>query len=169
MRSEARAAMGNIFRRGLRGEKAVNETFVRNAQILLIVYGLEVALLLLWAMSAAEQSDPAAIFAIATSLSREFLETVGDEEVQALSDVYAGIDGFMRTAMHIAAIFESWACRNVRFADLTQVWPYLLYDNFGPVCRSVLRSDQLEKFCENDCPLVARRLRLPTFGNNACI
>lgn len=126
-------------------------------------------LLLLWAMSAAEQPDPAAILAIATSLSREFLEAVGDDEAQALSDVYAGIDGFMRTAMHIAVIFESWACRNVRFADLSQVWPYLLYDNFGPACRSVLRPDQLGEFCENECLLVAHCLRLPTFVNSAVI
>lgn len=70
--------------------------------------------------------------------------------------------------MHVAAMFESRACRNVRFADLPQVWPYLLYENLGPACRSVLRPDRIGEFCENDCRLVAQRLRLLTLLDSAC-
>jgi len=118
-------------------------------------------------MRTIESPDPAAIFAIATSLSREFFESADDKGVQELSDRHAGIDGFMRATMQVAARFELWACENVRFSDLPMIWPYLLHDRFGAACRLVLRADQLCAFDADDCRLIAQILGLPIVGNSA--
>lgn len=72
-----------------------------------------------------ELPDPAAVMGAAMSLyklnSREDCET---------SDVFQGHDVFMRLCMDVATAFENWACSNVNFDALTDLWPYLLHDHF---------------------------------------
>ena len=111
-------------------------------------------------MPSSESSDPAAIFAISTSLWRECHKHSAADRSINLSDAYSGMDGFMREIMRIATQFETWACRNVDFTQLTDVWPYLLEDRFGKECLSVLLAEKLSDFDEHDCRRVASRLRL---------
>ena len=111
-------------------------------------------------MQSIESADPAAIFAIATSLWDECHKHAAVDSSINLSDTYAGMDGFMREIMRIAAQFEAWACRHVDFTQLTDVWPYLLEDRFGKECLSVLLPEKLAAFDEHDCRRVAARLRL---------
>ena len=66
----------------------------------------------------------------------------------------------MREAMRIAHVFEAWACRSVDFTELTEVWPYLLEDRFGPECLAILRPDRLADFDSHDCHRIAAKLRL---------
>jgi hypothetical protein len=105
-------------------------------------------------------SDPAAIFAIATSLWDECQNYAAADSSINLSDAYSGMDGLMREVMRIASLFESWACQNVDFNQLTDVWPYLLEDRFGTECLSVLLAENLRDFNDHDCRRVAARLRL---------
>jgi len=66
----------------------------------------------------------------------------------------------MREIMSIAVHFETWACEHIDFTHLTDVWPYLLEDQFGKECLSVLTVDNLANFDEHDCDRIAARLRL---------
>lgn len=111
-------------------------------------------------MSSSDSSDPAAIFAIATSLWVECHKHATADRSLNLSDAYSGIDGLMREAMRIAVQFEAWACQHVDFNQLTDVWPYLMEDRFGQVCLSILLPERLSDFDEHDCRRVAARLRL---------
>lgn len=110
----------------------------------------------------ADNLDPAAVFAAATSLWQECHKqaaTTVNPRVN-LSDAYSGVDGLMREVMRIATLFESWACTHVNFDELTDVWPYLLEDRFGQECLSIFLPDGLSEFDEHDCRRVAARLRL---------
>ena len=111
-------------------------------------------------MQSIESADPAAIFAIATSLWQECHKHAASDANINLSDSYSGIDGLMREVMRIAALFESWACEHVDFDQLTDVWPYMLEDRFGKECLSILLAENLSDFNEHDCRRIAARLRL---------
>ena len=78
-----------------------------------------------------------------------------------LSEIFSGIDGFMREANRIGTLFEEWACRHIEFDELTDVWPYILHDRFGGTCRAVRPVEELSMFSEIDCLYVALSLRLP--------
>ena len=77
-----------------------------------------------------------------------------------LSEAYGGMDGFMREIMRIAEKFERWSCRHVDFAQLSDVWPYLLQDGFGTECLSILLPQDLADFDDHDCRRIARKLGL---------
>ena len=109
---------------------------------------------------AALQPDPAAIFAIAHSLWAECHRRTATEPHLNLSACYSGMDGFMREIMRVATTFEAWSCQHVDFAELTDVWPYLLQDRFGHECLSVLLPEALSEFDAHDCRRIAARLRL---------
>lgn len=111
-------------------------------------------------MTLSDSSDPAAIFAIATSLWNECHKHAATDRSINLSDAYSGIDGLMREIMRIAAQFEAWACKHVNFDKLTDVWPYMLEDRFGKECLSILLADNLSDFDDHDCRRIAARLRL---------
>ena len=111
-------------------------------------------------MSPIASLDPAAVFAIATSLWRECHEHAAADPSINLSDAYAGMDGFMREIMRIASLFETWSCKHVDFTQLDDVWPYLMEDRFGKECLSILMPDSLSDFDDHDCRRVAARLRL---------
>jgi hypothetical protein len=104
--------------------------------------------------------DPAAIFAIATSLWQECHKHAAVNFSINLSDSFSGNDGLMREVMRIATVFESWSCDHVDFDQLTEVWPYLLEDRFGKECLSILLVENLADFDEHDCHRIAARLRL---------
>ncbi len=104
--------------------------------------------------------DPAAVFAAATSLWEECHKKATSEPRINLSDCYSGMDGLMRETMRIAALFETWSCKHINFAELNDVWPYLLQDRFGKECLSVLLPDGLSVFDDSDCRRVAARLGL---------
>jgi hypothetical protein len=65
--------------------------------------------------------DPAASYAIARSL--DDLSRAEAYRLQ-ISGTYAGGDEFLRQAVRVGAAFEAWACRNVDFDALGEVWPY---------------------------------------------
>jgi hypothetical protein len=106
--------------------------------------------------------DSAAVFAAAMSLWNEChkkADTLIDPRVR-LSDSYNGIDGLMREVMRIATLFESWSCTHINFNERDDVWPYLLEEQFGRECLSVLLPDGLSGFDESDCRRIAVRLRI---------
>lgn len=111
-------------------------------------------------MPSAETPDPAAIFAIATSLWQECHKHAATDRSLNLSDAYSGVDGLMREVMRIATHFEKWACLHVDFAQLSEPWPYFLQDHFGQECLSILLPERLADFNDHDCHRVAMRLRL---------
>lgn len=111
-------------------------------------------------MPYSESPDPAAIFAIATSLWIECHKHAAANPSINLSDAYSGMDGCMREIMRIATQFEAWACRQVDFNQLTDVWAYMMEDRFGKECLSVLLAENLSDFDEHDCHRIAARLRL---------
>jgi hypothetical protein len=106
-------------------------------------------------------SDPAAIFACASSLHKACLEVASAEPALDLSEAYNGMDEFMRELMRIAKLFEGWACVHIAFDELNEVWPYFLEDRFGVTCLEILPAIALREFDEADCLRVALRLRLP--------
>jgi hypothetical protein len=111
-------------------------------------------------MQTTETTDPAAIFAIATSLWDQCHNHALADSSMNLSDAYGGANGLMREVMRVATLFESWSCEHVAFDQLTDVWPYLLEDRFGTECLSVLLPGNLAEFDEHDCRRIAGRLRL---------
>ncbi len=106
------------------------------------------------------QPDPAAVFAMASSLWSACHERARCEELN-LSEAYNGIDELMRVVMRIANQFEAWACAHVNFDETTDVWPYLLEDKFGATCIDAVGLTALASFGDRDCLRVAMRLQLP--------
>jgi len=111
------------------------------------------------------QSDPAAIFSIAQSLWLE-VEDQSASAREKISDTFSGMDGFLREAMGIAQRFEEWACENIAFDHVTEVWPYLLLDRFGEEYLRIFELDQMPKLNEPAFLRIAHGLRLPIFVNN---
>ena len=109
--------------------------------------------------------DPAAVFACAFSLWRELHRCATREPRLDLSEAYNGIDQLMREVMRIGTLFERWACAHVRFEDVTDVWPYLLQDQFAQACLAAMFPTALAEFNEQDCLRVALYLRLPLIGD----
>lgn len=72
------------------------------------------------------EPDPAAAFAVAVALYRGLTE----RKTLNLSEPFSGGDQFMRVCVKIGKDFEDWACVNVDFTELVDVWPYLLEDKF---------------------------------------
>lgn len=112
----------------------------------------------------ADDPDSAAVFAVALSLW-EAWEKLARKEHFNLSECYNGVDQFMREVMRVANQFENWACRNVNFNKLNDVWPYLLGDKFGTACLSVMSFENLMDFGEDDCLRVAIGLGLPVIAD----
>lgn len=106
------------------------------------------------------QQDPAAIFAIATALYKS-ANNRNDFCNREITKAYSGMDGFMREAMRVALIFETWACSHVDFDETTDVWPYMLEERFSEACQSVVDIRYLGSFNENHCADVAVMLDLP--------
>ncbi len=106
-------------------------------------------------------SDPAAVFACASSLWQELHRCAAREPALNLSEAYNGLDQLMREVMRVGSAFEKWACAHIRFEEVTDVWPYVLQDQFGTACLGVLFPTTLAEFNEQDCLRVALRLRLP--------
>ncbi len=111
-------------------------------------------------MAPNDAPDPAAVFAIASSLWHECHKHAPTNRMLNLSDAYSGIDGLMREVIRIATHFEQWSCLHVDFTQLTEPWPYYLQDNFGRECLSVLLPERLTDFNYHDCQRIAARLRL---------
>lgn len=84
-----------------------------------------------------------------------------------LSECYNGIDQFMREVMRVANQFETWACLHVDFANLNDVWPYLLQDRFGEACLALVLPSALAEFDDTDCLCVTIHLRLPILFDEA--
>ena len=112
-----------------------------------------------------EEADPAAVFAIATSLRKACEQGENVEPSLNLGAAYNGWDQFSRELMRVAGLFEEWACGNVAFPFLNDVWSYLLEASFGEACLAVMKADALASFDMNDCFRIAFRLRLPIWEN----
>jgi hypothetical protein len=108
-----------------------------------------------------ETTDPAAVFACATSLWDRCHELGETDRHLNLSECYNGIDEFMRVVMRVGARFENWACDHVDFEQLTDVWPYILHDRFGEACVATILPTHLDLFDDHDCLMVALKLNLP--------
>lgn len=108
-----------------------------------------------------EQTDPAAVFACALSLREACHRATHADPQLNLSECFQGMDNLMRVVMSIGTRFETWACANLSFDELDDVWPYLLEDKFGGACLQVLAPQSLEGFDDDDCLRVALNLRLP--------
>jgi len=117
--------------------------------------------------STIEDTDPAAVFACALSLWTACHERAAADLNIDLSGSYQGVDEFMRVVMRIGTQFEVWACDHVSFEELSDVWPYLLEDQFGKACLEVLAPTNLAEFSEKDCLRVALRLRIPLIIDDA--
>lgn len=109
----------------------------------------------------ADPADPAAVFACALSLWRECMRRSHGGTIVNLSECYNGGDEFMRVIMRVGTCFEEWADLHVAFERLDHCWPYLLEERFGEACVGVKDLTSLDGFCDDDCLLVARQLRLP--------
>jgi hypothetical protein len=109
--------------------------------------------------------DPAAIFAIAHSLWSEVEKLQGSVQ-ERISDTFSGMDGYMRTAMEAARKFEEWACSHVAFSETTEVWPYLLQDQFGTEYLKLFKQSDLTSFNDSQALRVALRLKLPIYVND---
>lgn len=107
-----------------------------------------------------EQPDPAAVFGCALSLWHECKKAVAMERLD-LSEAYNGGDEFMRVIMRVATRFENWASLHIAFEELTDVWPYVMEDNFGTAAVTAMGAGNLAHFDDNDCLRVALLLGLP--------
>lgn len=105
--------------------------------------------------------DPAAVLAAACSLKAVWIDRVDLETRLHLGKRLPGVDAVMRETLGIAIRFEDWACRHVDFAELGEVWPYLLEAEFGEACKAVLEGVDPSSFDEAHCLSVARFLGLP--------
>jgi hypothetical protein len=115
--------------------------------------------------SAKTHSDPAAVFACATSLY-EACEKCARSDRPNLSECYNGMDQLMRVVMTIGDHFERWSCEHVKFDEFSDVWPYFLEDKFGVACLTVVLPTELDTFDDNDCLQVALRLGLPVIHDD---
>jgi hypothetical protein len=112
-------------------------------------------------MNKIDDPDPAAIFAAALSL-HESACIAADLHNNCLSEIYNGFDEFMRQCMRVATEFENWACANVRWESVLEVWPYLLEDRFGDAALVVAGSERdVGKLGCDDWLRIARMLKLP--------
>ena len=105
--------------------------------------------------------DPAAVFAAADSLWREYHRQVQSQPSVSLSHCHQGVDDLMREVMRVATAFETWSCNHVEFDEISDVRPYLLQNRFGHECLSVLLPEALAEFDDLVCSRVAARLMLP--------
>jgi hypothetical protein len=119
-------------------------------------------------MSENSTADPAAIFCCALSLRDAAIERSCASGL-SLSDVYGGMDGFMREIMRVATLFETWATQYVAFDHLVEVWPYLMEERFGDACVQVANTWALESFDEMDCLLLAQHLQLPLYYDDVLV
>ncbi len=108
-----------------------------------------------------ETTDPAPVFACAKSLWDRCDEFRKTDRHLNLSECYNGIDEFMRVVMRVGTQFENWACKNVDFNQLTDVWPYMLEDRFGEACVATILPTHLDQFDDHDCQMVALKMNLP--------
>ena len=108
-----------------------------------------------------ESYDTAAQFAIASSLWQACHDHAARTKDLNLSEVFNGMDECMRVVMSIGERFERWACKNVHFDNLDDVWPYLLHDSFGSICLEAMTPAGLPEFGEEDSLRMALLLRLP--------
>lgn len=134
--------------------------------------GMELALLdvpgqVFWAMNVPpEEVDPAAVFAIDTSLRRACEERLKYDPALNLGETCNGWDQFTREFMRVAIVFEEWACLHVAFDHLEDTWSYSLEKCFGEACLAVMDARALASFGADDCLRVAFRLRLPVWENS---
>lgn len=119
-------------------------------------------------MSENSTADPAAIFCCAVSLRDAAIERSCASGL-SLSDVYGGMDGFMREIMRVATLFETWATQHVAFDHLAEVWPYLMEQRFGDACVQVADIWALESFDEVDGLLIAQHLQLPLYYDDVLV
>lgn len=112
-----------------------------------------------------EEVDPAAVFAIATSLRRASERAATGDPSLDLGAAYNGWDQFTRELMRVAGMFEEWACMHVAFDHLEHTWSYFLENGFGEACLKIMEADALASFDADDCLRVAFRLRLPIWEN----
>jgi hypothetical protein len=110
-------------------------------------------------ISSHPEPDPAASFAAGMSVYEKFRDLDADRDT--LSDVYGGFDEFMRQCIRVGTLFEEWACRNIKFEALEDVWPYTLHDNFGTALAAILDYDGLESFNESHCETLATSFEFP--------
>ncbi len=113
-----------------------------------------------------DQLDPAAVFACALSLHEACLKSAEANPQLNLSESYNGMDEFMREVMRVANLFEAWACSQIVFEELNEVWPYFMEENFGHTCLEVMLPSGLAEFDDSDCLRLALRLRLPIRTDN---
>lgn len=106
-----------------------------------------------------ERADPAAVFGVADSLHR-FAERPGFKG--NVSEAYDGADQFMREVMSAGERFETWACENVDFSALTDVWPYMLQDKFADALEAIYPGAILElpKLSATTWVMLATKLEL---------
>ncbi len=112
-----------------------------------------------------EEVDPAAVFAIATSLRKACEQEATEYPSLDLGAAYNGWDQFTRELMRVAVMFEEWACLHVAFHHLEDTWSYFLEDAFGEACLRVMDAAALASFGADDCLRIAFRLRLPVWEN----
>lgn len=76
------------------------------------------------------KTDKAAVWYAANSLMDALHRRPG--ALQELSDENEGQDNAVRSyVLPAAEAFERWACRNVDFGELVDIWGYKLEDEFG--------------------------------------
>lgn len=107
-----------------------------------------------------EEADPAAVFAMASSLRKACEAREKVDATLNFGEAYNGWDQFMRELMRVAAIFEEWACLYVVFEDLEHTWSYLLEDGFGEACLAVIEGSALASFGADECLQIAQQLGL---------
>lgn len=112
-----------------------------------------------------EEVDPAAVFAITTSLRKACGKAETADLSVNLGAAYNGWDEFTRELMRVALMFEEWACLHVAFDLLEHTWSYFLEECFGEACLGVMDASALASFDADDCLRVAFRLRLPVWEN----
>lgn len=110
-----------------------------------------------------EVADPAAIFAIATSLRKACELKERSNSILNLSESYKGWDQFTRELMRVGTLFEEWACEYVAFAYLDDVWSYLLEQFFGESCLRVIEADALASFGSRECLLLTFDMKIPVW------
>jgi len=105
--------------------------------------------------------DPAAIFGCAVSLWAACKKVGAENPELDFSEIYNGTDELMRIIMRVANHFEEWACSNVEFERLSDVWPYMMEDRFGAACLALVSPTRLDSFDETDCLSIALTMHLP--------
>jgi hypothetical protein len=112
-----------------------------------------------------EEVDPAAVFAIATSLRKACEEAEAANPSLDLGATYNGWDQFTRELMRVALMFEEWSCLHVAFDHLEETWSYFLENAYGEACLKVMEAGALASFDADDCLRVAFLLQLPIWEN----